>query len=488
MKCVSKISIFIFLTFALNTAHGQNSNITREFNVTPVTPEAAALAKMVNYPISYNTGIPDIRIPLYEIKTGGMVLPIELVYHSGGFKINEQAGRVGLGWSLNCDLQITRTIYGTDDFGSGGYLKDNDMKQANKNYTTDPWAYPITNPYGDDTHLMKQYELATGTLDGMPDKFYYKLLNKSGSFFFHKDSSGTSYAIVPVPFDNIKIKFNNGAFVITDTDGTVYYFGYPGNPPDVSNDPASYGIEFSGKEDGITMLPTTRTTWKCMRIDDVNFSGSISFTYSKQYEEGSTVYAGKKTCTYQDKIEYRNTFNYDFDSFTYPRKYADEFFVSQDVYENLLDGCQCQFFQLSSPKYMVSYGGVKKEFHLPYIDNFNEVIDKIYAVRNDAGPNHDPLKVTNYINSLKLDKIEYRGGKVEFIGDVNKISTIKITDNQKTKTIQLYQKHTVPNELNLGEAKDFNGAHFLGTNYLDSVQIGDDKYILMYRVKYMTKI
>lgn len=82
----------------------------------PVSPEAAALAKMVNYPVNLNTGVPDISIPLYTIEAGGMVLPVTLQYHAGGFKINEHSTRTGLGWSLSCDLQITRTINGRDDF------------------------------------------------------------------------------------------------------------------------------------------------------------------------------------------------------------------------------------------------------------------------------------------------------------------------------------------------------------------------------------
>ena len=179
MSYLKRVSVAVCLSFILHTTYGQTNNITREHNVTPVTPEAAALAKMVNYPINHNTGIPNISIPLYEIKTGGMVLPIELVYHSSGFKINELAGRAGLGWSLSCDLQITRTIYGEDDFkgSSGGYLSDSNMKQSNKtdNFSGN-YAYPITDPYGNTAHLMNQYNLATGGKDGMPDKFYYKLL------------------------------------------------------------------------------------------------------------------------------------------------------------------------------------------------------------------------------------------------------------------------------------------------------------------------
>src|SRR5690606_32576891 len=111
------ILIFPFLSY------GQPTNIV------PVSPEAAALTKMVDYPINMNTGVPDISIPFYEINVGGLKLPITLQYHAGGFKINEQSTRSGLGWSLSSDLQITRTVNGLDDLtGNNGYINNNLVK------------------------------------------------------------------------------------------------------------------------------------------------------------------------------------------------------------------------------------------------------------------------------------------------------------------------------------------------------------------------
>lgn len=46
----------------------------QEKKITPISPEATALTKMVNNPVNYFTGIPDISIPLYEIKAGGLTL------------------------------------------------------------------------------------------------------------------------------------------------------------------------------------------------------------------------------------------------------------------------------------------------------------------------------------------------------------------------------------------------------------------------------
>lgn len=163
--------------------------------IVPSSPEAAALTKMVNYPVNMNTGIPDINIPIYEINSGGLTLPVTLQYHSGGFKINEQAGRAGLGWSLSVDLQITRTVNGLDDFmGNGiGYMNNNLVLPTGYKFT-DGTPFPNAN----------MYDLAAGRKDGQPDKFDYRLLNKSGSFFILK--TGTTYKFMPIPYDNIKIE------------------------------------------------------------------------------------------------------------------------------------------------------------------------------------------------------------------------------------------------------------------------------------------
>jgi hypothetical protein len=234
----------------------QTPSIDKNYDPSPLTPEAAALAKMVNYPVNHNTGIPDIRIPLYEIKTGGMSLPIELTYHSGGFKINEQASRAGLGWSLSCDLQITRTINGGNDFEPGyGYIGNPLINDGNR----------FNGNNGD----KNKYDIATGKYDGMPDKFYYKLLNKSGSFYFRRNQTG--YTIIPYPYDNIDIQYNSGTFIITDTDGCQYYFGNNISQSYWSQDDYRHlcGTEKSTSGAGADMK-TNIMTWKCMKIENAN--------------------------------------------------------------------------------------------------------------------------------------------------------------------------------------------------------------------------
>jgi len=93
-----------------------NSIISQEFTaVIPPSPEASALAKMYNYPVSNSTGIPDISIPLYEVVSGQLRVPISITYHSSGRRVNDKTGPIGLGWTLNAGGMISRLIYGDPD-------------------------------------------------------------------------------------------------------------------------------------------------------------------------------------------------------------------------------------------------------------------------------------------------------------------------------------------------------------------------------------
>lgn len=444
---------FYILFFLLSIAYCKLYSQTN--NIVPVSPEAAALAKMVNYSINQNTGVPDINIPFYEIKVGGMSLPITLNYHAGGFKINEQSTRTGLGWSLSSDIQITRTINGKDDFSLGGYLGNTFAKTY---YPGSP-SYPIWSvtpfPY------YNAYYLAVGEVDGMPDKYNYKLLTKSGSFYFQKNNSGNGYIIVPVPFDNIKIEYVDGAFFIIDTDGTAYYFGEAGGGRD-KGALLSRGIEVSNSN-----MPTT---WKCKRIVSNNKVDEITFSY------GVKNIAGYSSFT--DKVEY---FNNESPCAMDGYFASDQFpIVAFNNYETVIG--QIPFHQISSPKYKVSYGYSPFKFHIPFLDGSNNIQDKVLT--------EDTFNLygTSDVTGLSVMSINFRGGRVDFNG-ANQLNTITVRDNHNNeiKSLRLFQSFK---QANYPEASKFhNGSNFQGTMYLDSLHLKNgnnvfERYALVYNDKY----
>lgn len=428
----------------------------------PVSPEAAALTKMVEYPINMNTGVPDISIPFYEINVGGLKLPITLQYHAGGFRINEQATRTGLGWSLSSDLQITRTIKGLDDFENYvGYIQNSYMKAFYPNYSTCPsCAYPSSNS--------AVYALANGDRDGSPDQYTYKLLNKSGSFYFQKSNNGTGYTIVPVPYDNIKIEFDNGMFTITDIDGTVYYFGDTGTG---EINQAEKGIEFS-KFSG-SNGQGKRTAWKCKRIVNSIGTDEIVFTYALKSEAHYR--------TYSDRVEYYNNESpcgLSWEGYYTSNNYPMNIYSDYD----LLVG-QIPFHRISSPKYMVTFGNsAKSYFHVPYLNVSDEVVDKVYErVGVDVGQ-------STTVIGISMTEIVWRGGKVLFSG-TDKLNSIRVLDYKGTEVKALNFFHSYTQAAYIAESKFYNGTNFQGTMYLDSLHIGKgpstfERYALFYEDKF----
>src|SRR5579863_7043768 len=114
-----KTSLSFFLALAIQRSIAQDTTNTIG-NVSISSPTAASLGKYGDIPVSYNTGIPNISIPIYSVQAGSLKLPISLSYHASGLKVEEEAGWVGAGWALNAGGMITRTVIGApDDQGLG---------------------------------------------------------------------------------------------------------------------------------------------------------------------------------------------------------------------------------------------------------------------------------------------------------------------------------------------------------------------------------
>jgi hypothetical protein len=87
----------------------------------PPTPNVGALTKFIDFPVGTYTGIPQISLPLTEVSSGDLKVPISLSYHALGVNISEEASWVGLNWNIDATYVITQQIRGNDDYGVSGY-------------------------------------------------------------------------------------------------------------------------------------------------------------------------------------------------------------------------------------------------------------------------------------------------------------------------------------------------------------------------------
>src|SRR5215472_6202424 len=96
--------ITTFLPWGLLCAQGTTPYIP---SIIPPSPNAAALMKFTDIPVSTYTGTADITVPIYTIKAKGVTVPVSLSYHTGGIRLSEEASWVGLGWALNAGGRIS---------------------------------------------------------------------------------------------------------------------------------------------------------------------------------------------------------------------------------------------------------------------------------------------------------------------------------------------------------------------------------------------
>jgi hypothetical protein len=133
------MKIKLVLVFGL-LSWGVFSQDTQLQNFAPKSPEAAAFLKYGEYPVDVSTGLTNISIPIYTVKTGDFELPISLNYHPSGIKVSDDATWVGLGWNLNAGAQIVLEVRDAPDEYNESY---NTLPNVN-----DVQTYMTNNPLG----------------------------------------------------------------------------------------------------------------------------------------------------------------------------------------------------------------------------------------------------------------------------------------------------------------------------------------------------
>ena len=81
--------------------------------------------KYGDYPVSLYTGLVDITVPLYIIRTGWIDIPIELKYHASGLRYDDISMEAGLGWDLIAGGVVTHIVRGAEDTENAqGFFRD----------------------------------------------------------------------------------------------------------------------------------------------------------------------------------------------------------------------------------------------------------------------------------------------------------------------------------------------------------------------------
>lgn len=209
------------------------------------SPTAASLGKYGEIPVSTYTGVPNIQIPLYDIKVGANSIPIGISYHAGGLKVSQESSTIGLGWSLNAGGVITRVKKMKDDLSAVGYFKNS-------------------------THS------ASDGKDKEPDMFFFNFANFSGKFLIDYAANVTQpYEIRRMgTYDDDKLKItlvNNNSWLIIDKYGVKYEF----SATEIQNDNSATVGNFYSTNDSENYI----SAWFLSKITYTN-GEEILFNYT----------------------------------------------------------------------------------------------------------------------------------------------------------------------------------------------------------------
>jgi len=228
-------------------------------SIVPPSPQSTNFTKFGDFPVDYNTGIPDISIPLYTIKSGDIEIPITLRYYSIGIKPKEYDGsNIGAGWTLETGGLISREVKGRADemiqrpspFQFAGFIDQN--SDAGCSYLADA------------IQRNKDFE---------HDKFSYSFLGHSGNFAINDDGTG-HFIAYPYPFSPYKFDVQTGPPIsssyyksitgidITDDNGMKFLFGH-------SN------TEYAGND-----FDQATTGWYLENISNPMTGNNVQFSYT----------------------------------------------------------------------------------------------------------------------------------------------------------------------------------------------------------------
>lgn len=314
---VTPVIIFLIMLSFKSVAQLPSAGVALPLPNLP-SANATALGNYGNYPISYTNGTPNISVPLYEIKTAKISLPISLSYHANGIKVTEQATSVGLGWTLNAGGAITRQINDLPDFDYNGYKH----KVVVKGARTSP-EIGSSPAYLDEMNDEQRYYYGRLSMpvnqngaqkyDGQPDDFFFNFAGNSGRFILKNTiDSALEASFSTIPFSPVKIQYteaNQGGgdrFTIHDKEGTAYVFGRSvkdnAATTETSHTLSMSSVNYMDQSGHMITAGTASetgtnvTAWFLTEMISADLTDTISFKYSSQYNASNILsYLGKST-------------------------------------------------------------------------------------------------------------------------------------------------------------------------------------------------
>lgn len=249
------------------------------------SPNVASMSRYDDVAVSLFNGIPQIDLPIYEIKIDSNTLPITLSYHAAGIMPEQHPGWTGTGWTLFCGGSISRIVNGLPDEYS---CESNGIPQYKK------LGFYYTHDFLDNEQWYSDKILIPEILkndqfrkDTQPDKFSFRFNDCHGTFYI--DHQGKTKVkcnrnvTVEIKMDSVYVPkdvmgygmpqtdnfYPFTGFVITTDDGTRYTFG-------MNDNAVEYSINFWTQQNQEWIA----TAWHLTQISYPD-GKTISFKYDR---------------------------------------------------------------------------------------------------------------------------------------------------------------------------------------------------------------
>ncbi len=195
------LSAFILTVQTVTAQEGVTPPAINIAEHVPQSPTVAGLSKYFDVPVNMNTGQPNISIPIYTIKTGNITVPVTLSYNAGGIRVNEHAGWVGMGWSINTGGIINKRVNGFDDFSTSlqsvGTLNQMDpyvipgyahfgMPISNISDIVDSFNFNTNSQVSSTQYANFFARIGNGNVDAEADEYFYSTPQGGGKLFYNQ--------------------------------------------------------------------------------------------------------------------------------------------------------------------------------------------------------------------------------------------------------------------------------------------------------------
>lgn len=206
---MKKYFILCSLTWAVFLCLSNNSlaqNVGLSLNKTSPSPNVASLGTFGLVPANPFNGKAEIAVPLYTVTYKDLQIPISLSYETGGYKIEDHPGWLGLGWNLESGGCIYRKVNGIydevpkllDDTYDNSYYTNCGKIADNYTNTTAIQKYALDN--------VSSTELAQNQYDAYPDEFVFHFNGYSGVFYITRPYDNGPVQLKVKPNGSYKLK------------------------------------------------------------------------------------------------------------------------------------------------------------------------------------------------------------------------------------------------------------------------------------------